>query len=217
MRCLLPLPVTVMASPGRARHIAALEPKRFGNAQPRAIKQRQHRGVARKYPGLALFAGAQIGVGRCAWPMRSRAASAASSAPSARARRRAPRPCLCRCARETRERAHARERPHQRAAADAVGAPRRHEGAHVLRRELGELGERGRAAEVLGHEGEELRRVALVGVERFRRHPPLGAEMDEPALDLGRDVVASEGGAAGPAVLSLTRRGYISPPSFTLP
>ena len=50
---------------------------------------------------------------------------------------------------EARERAHAGQRPHQRAAAGAVGAPRRHEGADVLRRQFGELAQRRRAAEML--------------------------------------------------------------------
>ena len=40
--------------------------------------------------------------------------------------------------------------------------------------------ERGRAAEMVGQKTEELRHVAAIGFERFRRHPPLVAE-DTPA------------------------------------
>ena len=40
-----------------------LKPERLGNAQARAVEQRQHGGVARENPGLALLAGAQVGVG----------------------------------------------------------------------------------------------------------------------------------------------------------
>ena len=76
---------------------------------------------------------------------------------------------------EARERAHAREHAHQRAAADAVGAPRRHEGAHVRRRQRRELASVGCTAEMLGQEAGTAD-VALVGLDRLRRHPPLGAE-----------------------------------------
>ena len=67
-------------------------------------------------------------------------------------------------------------------------APRRHEGAHVLRREPGEFGQRRPAAQMLGQKSEELPDVALVGLDGLGRHPALGAEMREPARHLGRDV-----------------------------
>ena len=90
--------------------------------------------------------------------------------------------------RNRREGAEAGERPHQRAAADAGCAPRRHEGAHVGGRELGKVRQRGRAAEMLGEKLEELQHVAPVGLDRLRRHAPLGAKMLEPVFDLGRDL-----------------------------
>ena len=50
------------------------------------------------------------------------------------------------------KRAHPGKRAHQRAAADVVGAARRHERAHVGRLERGERVERGRAAKMPGEE-----------------------------------------------------------------
>ena len=91
------------------------------------------------------------------------------------------------------ERARAGERAHQRAAADVFGAPRRHEGAHVGRHKRGELLERRRAAKVVGEEGEELQNVAPVGFESLRRHAAFGAEITEPAFDLGGDLGRQEG------------------------
>src|SRR4051812_43636379 len=38
----------------------------------------------------------------------------------------------------------------------------------------------------------ELPRIALVGFHRFRRHPPLGAEMQEPTAQLGGRVRGGE-------------------------
>ena len=94
--------------------------------------------------------------------------------------------------RKRRERAHAGERAHQRAAADAVRAARRQKGADVGRRQRGERLQRRRAAEMLGQEAQELPHVAPIGFERLWRHAPLGAEMAEPALDLGRDLGRDE-------------------------
>src|SRR6185312_8339822 len=45
-----------------------------------------------------------------------------------------------------------------------------------------------RPAEMSGEEAEELRHVAPIGFERFRRHAFFGAEVIEPAADLGGDV-----------------------------
>ena len=67
-------------------------------------------------------------------------------------------------------------------------APRRHEGAHVGGRQLGQLLERGRAAEMIGEKIEELADVALIGFERLRRHALFGAEKPEPADDFGGHV-----------------------------
>ena len=211
-----------MASPWPgARHVAALEAERLGDAQARAVEQRQHGGVAREDPRLALLAGAEVGIGdllgRCDGErLRQRLRHLRRAHGGERADL-----ALAVAFQKARERAHARERPHQRAAADAVAAPRRHEGAHVLRRELGEFGERRRAAEMLGHESEELPDVALVGLDGLARHAALGAEMREPARHLGRHVRAAKvnslrgsGFVIAPAHL---RARTISPPSFTLP
>jgi hypothetical protein len=93
------------------------------------------------------------------------------------------------------ETAHAGERAHQRAAADAFGTARRHEGAHVRRRERGKFLERRRAAEVLGEESEELQHVAPVRLERLRRKTAFVAEVPQPAFDvaiaLAADVLIS--------------------------
>ena len=65
MRVLLPLPLTVMTSPlpgaGTASRVSA---ERLGDAQAGAVEQREHGGVTREHPGLALLAGAQIGIGQ---------------------------------------------------------------------------------------------------------------------------------------------------------
>ena len=80
--------------------------------------------------------------------------------------------------RKRREGAHAGERAHQRAAADAVarGAPpgRRARPAGVS---AARSRERRRAAEMPGKKAQELQHVAPVGLDRLRRHAPLGAEM----------------------------------------
>jgi hypothetical protein len=67
------------------------------------------------------------------------------------------------------------------------GPSRRHEGAHIRRRQRGKLLERRRSAEMLGEKAEELQHIALIGLDSLRRHAPLGAEMQEPARDLGGD------------------------------
>ena len=128
--------------------------------------------------------------------------------------RRARRPCPCRSFEEAREGAHAGERAHQRAALDALGAPRRHEGAHVLRRQLGERAQRRRAAEMLGQESEELAHVAPVGFDRLGRHAPLAAEMPEPARDLGRDIGRGKGSSG--LLVGLAGHEVIVPPLRSL-
>jgi len=56
----------------------------------------------------------------------------------------------------------------------------RHEGAHVAWGEVAQHGEGDAAAEMLGQEIQELADVAFIGLDRFRRHPPLGTEMGKP-------------------------------------
>jgi hypothetical protein len=60
-------------------------------------------------------------------------------------------------------------------------APRRHEGAHIARLEIGKGLQRHLFAAMPGQEGEELAHVALIGLDGLRRHPALRAEMREPA------------------------------------
>ena len=43
------------------RRVCAADAERLGDAQARAVKQRQHGGIAREDPGLARVAGAQLG------------------------------------------------------------------------------------------------------------------------------------------------------------
>ena len=128
----------------RARRRAS-RPSASEMRRPAAVEQREHRGVARENPWLALLAGAQIGVGHRAW--RPRSASGFGSVLAifgARTAASAPTLPLPLRSRKRANDAHARQHAHQRAAADAVGAPRRHEGAHVLRRQRGKLRERRR-------------------------------------------------------------------------
>ena len=56
---------------------------------------------------------------------------------------------------------------HQRAPADAFGAPRRHEGAHVRGVSLASAAQRDAPAQMLRQEGEELAHVALIGFDRL--------------------------------------------------
>ena len=45
-------------------HVAALQSERLGDAQARTVEQRHHGGVARPDPGIALLAGALVGIGK---------------------------------------------------------------------------------------------------------------------------------------------------------
>src|SRR6185312_11258279 len=68
----------------------------------------------------------------------------------------------------------------------------RHEGTHVGRLQRGELLERWRTAQMLGQELQELQNVAPIGLDRLRRHAPLGGQIGEPAVDHGRDAAGQE-------------------------
>ena len=160
-----------------------LQPERFGDAQSGAVEQREHRGVSCEHPGLAILARAQLGVGeparrRHGERLRQRLLDLRRT--DRGERRDAP---LALAFEKAGERARAGERPHQRAAADAIIAPMRHEGAHVPRRQLAQHGEADAAAEMIVEEGEKLAHVAAIGLDGFRRHPPLGAEIGEPLPD----------------------------------
>ena len=168
--------------------IAALQSERFGNAQAAAIEQAEHCGIARMNPRLAAVARGDIGIGDGARARhRKRPRQGLADLRRAHGGKRAD-PALAVALEKAREGARAGERSHQRAAADAVGAPRRHEGAHIGRRQRGKLFQRRRAAEMLGEESEELQHIALIGLDRLWRHAPLGAEMLEPVRDLGGDL-----------------------------
>ena len=71
--------------------------------------------------------------------------------------------------------------------------PRRHEGTYVLWLETRERRERDALTKMAAQEGEELDDVALVGLDRLRRHPPLGREVAEPVRQLARDIRGREG------------------------
>ena len=177
MRFLLPLPVTVMTSPlPGAGKSSARKAKRLGDAQARAVEQRQHGGIAGENPRLALLAGAQVGIGdalggRDGERLRQRLRHLRRPHGGERADL-----ALAVAFEEARERARARQHPHQRAAADAVRAPRRHEGAHVgWGRGSPSDARMTRRPRCSARNGQELPDVAAIGFDRLRRHPPLGA------------------------------------------
>ena len=209
-------------TPAGRRHFLALEPERFGDAQPRAVEQSEHGGVAREHPGLAFLAGAQIDVGqlfRCtdADRLRQRLGDLRRAHGGERADA-----ALALAFEVARERAHACERAHQRAAADTVGAPRGEERAHVRRRELDEPRERHLAAEVFRQEGEELAGVPGIGLDRLRRHPLFAGQKCAPADHLRHHVGGGEGkiqgfgcrfGHRGDSIW-VDRSGIITPASY---
>ena len=214
MRCLLPLPVTVMASPlpgagtsPRASPSASeiRRPEPYSSASTAASRARIH--CSRSSPARS-----SASVTRLAETIGKRLRQRLRHLRRAHGGERADL-ALAVAFKKSCERPHARQRPHQRAAADVVRAPRRHEGAHVLRREPGEFGQRRPAAEMLRQKSQELPDVALVGLDGLGRHPALGAKMTEPARHLGRHVAGGEGRFGGRLrfVLCLTR-GELSHP-----
>ena len=210
MRRLLPLPVTVIASPapgaGTSPRVSA---ERFGNAQAGTIEQREDGGVARQDPGRALLAVAQIGVGHALG-----GGDGQRLRQAARHFRRthgidAPRslPLPLRSRKRAKERMPASERMSER-----LPMPPARRAAMKARRsagdKLGELSKRRRAAEMLRQEGHELRHVAAIGFERLERHAPFGAEMGEPVTDRGADI-----GARGDAwLVNIGRLPAVCPP-----
>ena len=182
-----------MTSPPSGRgNVAALEAQRLGDAQARAVEQCQHRGIAGENPGIALLAGAQIGVGHALGGRdRERLRQRLRELGRAHGGKRAHL-ALAVALEEAREGAHAREHAHQRAAADAVGAPCGEKGAHVERRKARQRRQRHPAVEMAGQEAEELAQIALIGLDRFRRHPPFGRQVCEPAREFARDLGGRE-------------------------
>ena len=113
------------------RHVALLQAQRLGDAQARTVEQRHHGGVARPDPGIAVLAGALVGIGKTFGGRHlDRLRQALADLRRADRRERADL-ALAFAFQKTSERAQARQRPHQRAAADVVGAAHRHEGPDV--------------------------------------------------------------------------------------
>ena len=83
-------------------------------------------------------------------------------------------------------------------------------GAHVVRREPRQRGQRHPAAEMAGEEAEELAHVALIGLDRLRRHAPFGRQICEPAREFACDL-GGRGDRDRERVLSLDMAPYISP------
>ena len=190
MRVLLPLPVTMSTSPspgsGTSRRF---KPERFGDAQARAVQQRHHGGVARPDPGIAVLAGALVGIGETFGRRHlDRLRQALADLGRADRRQRADL-ALAFLLEEASERAQARQRPHQRAAADVVGAAHRHEGPDVAGLQRGKARQRHPRAPMLAEKDQALAEVAGIGLQRLRRQPPFGAQMRQPARHLQRDVV----------------------------
>ena len=160
MRVLLPLPVTVRASPGAGMSLR-LRPSASAMRRPRAVEQAEHRGVARDDPGLARFAGAQFGVGDALGSRRSASGfgkvrgslgvRTAVSAPTL--------PLPLRSRKRANERAPASPRISER-----LPAPSPRRAAMKARTSAGvslaKLLERWRAAQMLGEKVEELADVA---------------------------------------------------------
>jgi hypothetical protein len=71
----------------------------------------------------------------------------------------------------------------RRAGADPLGASAGEEGAQVAGLQSAEVGDRRRVAEVLGEEAQELRDVAVVGLDGLRRGSALGGERTAPAAE----------------------------------
>ena len=108
--------------------------------KPAAVEQRQHGGVAGDESTALLLVGAQLGIGDASRGRRPAAAAAMSCAIfGARTAASAPTLPLPLRSRKRANAAHAGERAHQRAAADAFGAARRHKRAHVRGRQRGEI------------------------------------------------------------------------------
>ena len=182
------------------RHVAALQAERFGYAQAGTVQQRHHGGVARPYPRVAVFARAFVGVGKALGGChRQRLRQALADLGGADRRQRADL-ALAFAFEKASERAQARQRPHQRASADIVGAAHCHERPNVGGLKRGEARQRYPRAPVLGEKRKTLPEVAGIGFQRLRRQPPLGAQMRQPMRDLPHEVIS--GGERWPPVRS---------------
>ena len=168
------------------RHVALLQAQRLGDAQARTIEQRHHGGIARPDPGIAVLAGALVGIGKPFGGRHlDRLRQALADLRRADRRQRADL-AFAFAFQKTSERAQARQRPHQRAAADVVGAAHRHEGPDVAGFQRGKALQRDFPAPMFGEENQALPEVAGIGFQRLRRQPPFGAQMRQPARHLQR-------------------------------
>ena len=191
---------------------ARVKPNASEMRRPAAVEQRQHRGVARKYPGSAprRRAGRHR---RCAC-----AAVTGSGFGSvlrdlrARARRQARRRGPCRCARDSARRPRSRRacasasgcRCLRRGAAMKARTSRASSAARCLQAKAGRRGARS------GNRGTARRRADRL--PRLGRHAPLGAQMGEPVRELRRHIRGGEGdGSASMAPLALDTGRHISP------
>ena len=150
-----PLPTTVIASTVADRRVGAPDRQRLGNAQTRAVEERQHGGVARQHPGLArlAFAGGDRGHGSGVRRAQRPRQAARGLWSAQRAERRGRLPALARDV--AGERPQGRERALERPALDAFRPPAGEKGAQVRRRAIGEIGDCRRRAEPLAEKGRE--------------------------------------------------------------
>ena len=188
MRVLLPLPVTTSTSPapgsGTSRRF---RPSASEMRRPEPYSSAITAASRAQIQGSRVLAGALVGVGK-AFGRRhlDRLRQALADLGRADRRQRADL-ALAFPFEEAPERAQARQRPHQRAAADIVGAPHRHEGPDIAGLERGKARQRHPRAPMLAEKGEALPDVAGIGFQRLRRQPPFGAQMRQPARHLQRD------------------------------
>src|SRR5262249_46718799 len=70
-------------------------------------------------------------------------------------------------------------------------------GAHVERLKTRQRRQRQAAAEMAAEEREKLADVALVSVDRLRRHPPFGREIRQPAREFAGDLVGGKSESGG--------------------
>ena len=163
------------------RRVGASDRKGFGDAQARAVAEREHRGVARQAPRaralrrrasavvvIALASGGLKGRGRRRPALGARTApSAAAVSPPSRA--------IWRASDLRAESARCSERP-----STAFRPPVGEKGAQIAWRAIGEIGDARRRAETLPEKGEKLPGVAAISLDRARRQAPLVGEMVKP-------------------------------------
>ena len=155
----------------------------LGNAQAAAIEQGEHRGIAGDYPGRRLFAGECVcldqfarGLGRQRlrhrmWDLRRAKHTQSGVAEDLAALE------------EAEISADSGKLAGKGAAAAALIATARQEGAEIGRGEACEIGKRRGTAQMVCKEGHELSDVATIGFDRMDGRTPLGREIGEPCRD----------------------------------